>query len=257
MDTKTSFLAKAKGWIVHGGSFRLRAYELACLEAWRKALSPKAVSLLDAQLERLSFYQRYGNEKLLCFYDPGDKACSRWPKEILFPCQIQEVAVARLHLSSTETDFKGEINAEVKLSRGRFFGLEFNKPPKALRAGAQVVNASVLLDPMTPTDGEFVTPAERKQMLEAINAILPEQYFDLAADGKGAVVNGWQINGLAQIRTIVQPDRNYYILAEKEGRGAIGIGIAEDDQSGQLYYLDYEDVQPLKIEIPLRAFVEQ
>lgn len=69
----------AKRLLIHGGSARVRPYEKACLDAWRTLLTAEGLSLLDQQLERLSFLQRQANDKLLCFYDVNDEAAKHWP----------------------------------------------------------------------------------------------------------------------------------------------------------------------------------
>jgi len=248
------FFLKAKQVLVHGGSFKLRSYEVDCLDAWKRTLSSEGVALFNEQLKRLNVYQRYGDEKLLCLYDMKDKSCAHWPKEILFPCQLEEVRVARLQLHSASGGSKEMIKADVTLSCGRFFGLEFNKSPKSLLFGAKITKVNVLLDPMIPSGGDGVTTDQCDQLLESIDAKLPVEYLDLVAGGKDVVIDVWKIYNLAHVRKVVQPDRNYYLLAEKEGHGAIG--VAEEDQSGHLYYLDYEDDRPVKIETSLREFLK-
>ena len=139
----SSFWLKAKQWLAHGGSFRLRPYESACIASWRQTLTKPALALLDEQCKRLGVYQRYSDERLLCFYDMTDKSCESWPREILFPCQAEEVAVARLKLRSVSAP-EVMLKADVMLVRGRLFGLDFSKSPKSLREGVEVLNCQNL-----------------------------------------------------------------------------------------------------------------
>ena len=249
----TPFLLKAKHWLIHGGSFQLRTYEVACLQAWKSVLPDEAIALLDEQLKRLTFFQRQGNEKLLCFYDMTDKAAVHWPKEILFPCQLEEISVARLHLRPVGVGAIEFIKVDVTLCCGRFFGFEFSKPPKSLRNGADVLKADMLVNPMTPTTGDSVMPDQRERVIASIDAKLPAEYLHMVADG-GVMVRGWDILDVARVRKLVQMDRNYYLLAEKKGCGAIGVATGE--QSGQLYYLDYENDIPVSIQTSLQAFID-
>jgi hypothetical protein len=136
------------------------------------------------------------------------------------------------------------------LYRGRFFGFEFNKPPTPLKDGAEILKVEVLFDPMTPTTDQAKL---RNQLRATIDATLPAESLDLVEDREGATINGWRIYDLAHIRKVVQPDRNYYLLAEKEGKGAIA--VAEEDQSGELYYLDNENDLPVKVGKSLQSFI--
>lgn len=263
----SSFFLKAKQWFVHGGSFQLLPYESACLEAWRKTLSSAAVFLLDEQLKRLSVYQRYGNERLLCFYDITDKSCSGWPREILFPCQMEEVAVARLQLRPT-VGSKDVVKADVKLYRGRFFGFEFNKSPKCLRSGFEILNVKTLVDPMRRSEAAApisvteipaelqewlrkmaasdlrkpLSPARREELAETVDAKLPNDYVKLVSATDGATINGWRIYGLAEVRRIVLPSGNFYLLAEAADGRALGVRQETDD--AQLHLVSPEDDKP-------------
>jgi hypothetical protein len=244
----------AKRLLMHGGSARLRPYEKACLEAWRTLLTAEGLSLLDRQLERLSFLQRQANGKLLCFYDVNDESAQHWPDALLFPCRLAEALVAQIALRPTSNKSASPIKANIMLCRGRFFGLEFSKSPVFLTNGFEVVKSDALLDPMLQLSEDGPGAIKRECLIAPIDAKLPDEYLALVADAGSTVVNGWQIYDIPRVRKIVQPDENYYLVAEKEGRGAIG--VAEEDQSGQLYYLDHEDDVPVKIQTSLRAFCE-
>jgi hypothetical protein len=246
------FLKTAKRLLIHGVSTRLRPYEMACLEVWRTLLTSEGLSLLDQQLKRLSFLQRQANGKLLCFYDVNDESAQHWPDDLLFPCRLTEAQVARITLHPTSDKSTSPIKAHIILSRGRFFGLEFSKPPAFLVNGFEVLKSDVLLDPMLQLSEDRCREMKRDQLIEAIDAKLPDEYLALVANAGNTEINGWQIYDIPKVRKIVQPEKNYYLVAEKEGRGAIG--VVEEDQSGQIYYLDYEDDVPVKIQTSLQAF---
>jgi hypothetical protein len=244
----------AKRLLIHGSSARVRPYEKACLEAWRALLTADGLSLLDQQLERLSFLQRQANDKLLCFYDVNDESTKHWPDTLLFPCRLAEALAARVTLRPASKKSASMIKADIMLCKGRFFGLEFSKSPAPLADGFEVVESKALLDPMLRPSENGDGNIERERLIAAIDAKLPNEYLALVSDAGTTVINGWQIYNIPQVRKIVQPEKNYYLVAEKEGRGAIG--VAEEDRSGQLYYLDYEDDVPVKIQTSLRAFCE-
>lgn len=264
----SSLFLKLKQWLVYGGSFQLRPYEAACLAAWRETLADKAVDLLDQQLKRLTVYQRYGKERLLCFYDMTDKSCSGWPKEILFPCQMDEVSVARLELSPAANS-KVVVKADMTLSRGRFFGIEFNKSPKCLQNGVEVVDVKMLVDPMRQHEAQApisvseisgrlqdwmrrmaatdlrkpLSEARREELVRTIDAKLPDDYLELASATDGATIKGWRIYGLLEIRRIVQPSANFYLLAEaKDGRA---LGVIQEADDAHIYVVSPEDEKPM------------
>ncbi len=244
----------AKRLLIHGRSAQLRPYEKACIDAWRTLLTAEGLALFDQQLKRLSFLQRQANGKLLCFYDANDESAQHWQDDLLFPCRLPEASAARITLRSASGKNASSIKADIILCRGRFFGLEFSKPPAFLTDGFEFVKSDELLDPMSQLSENGRGELKGDRLDAAIDAKLPDEYLALVADEGSAVINGWQIYDIPQVRKMMQPEKNYYLVAEKEGRGAIG--VAEEDQSGQLYYLDYEDDVPVKIQPSLRIFCE-
>jgi hypothetical protein len=52
----------------------------------------------------------------------------------------------------------------------------------------------------------------------------------------------------------VLPDISLYILAEVEGRGAVG--VRQGNRDGRLYYLDEEDGEPEDVGASLREVIE-
>jgi hypothetical protein len=84
---------------------------------------------------------------------------------------------------------------------------------------------------------------------------VPAEYLDLVSRSQEMTINGWRIHDLEHVRKMVQPDQNYYLLAEKDGCGAIA--VTEEGESGEIFYLDYEDEKALKIKTSLREFLQQ
>lgn len=252
------FFEKLRKKLLYGASFTLRPYEQAVLDAWGEHLPPSARTVLSAQLQRLCSYQRQVLEKDLCFFLLGRKPYPRLSPGILFPCRLESCVVARVHVAgSDKAGSRNRIRAEVVLHKGQISSIEFNQPPaKKLAHDVEVTKVEILRDPMTPASEETVSDAERREeVLKTIQSKLPDEYLRLVGESKGVSVNEWSVCAVQDIRKIPQRDGNYYLLAEKEGMGAIG--VKEDESSGQIYYLDYGDDQGEKITVSLRKFLEE
>jgi hypothetical protein len=120
----------------------------------------------------------------------------------------------------------------------------------------EVTKVEILRDPMVPASDEDAVDAKRREeILASIQSKLPEEYLGWVGEGKEIFFNEWTVYGLPKIRKMPQRDGNYYLLAEREGMGAVG--VKEDEMSGQLYYLDYGDDRGEKISVGLKPFLEQ
>jgi len=245
-------LKSAKYWLLHGTSAKLRPYEKACLETWRVILPTEGRLLLDQQLKKLTFLQRQVNGKLLCFYDKSDKT---WPDALLFPCRLAKRSAARITLKGGHNRKEILVKCNIMLCEGRFFGLEFNKFPEILKDGFNVIESNELLNPMLPCFNDGKKNKTESHLTAAIDSKLPADYPFLLSNAKNNLFNGWHIYNFDQIRKVVQLDQNFWVIAEKDGRGAIG--VLEDDQSGQLYYLNQEDDELIKIMTSFEAFLKQ
>ena len=249
---------KLKNIVLYGSSFKLQPYEQTVLNAWQNHLSPEAVALLAAQLKHLVSYQRQMDKRLLCFFALERNPYASVPDDTLFPCRIGSCVVALVHLSGPDEPVaKHAIRAEIYLHKGRLSSIQFNNPPqKCLEQGANVTKVEILRDPMIPASEEEVVDEKRsEEILASIRSKLPEEYLKWVAEGKEISLNGWTIYGVPKIRKIPQRDGNYYLLAEKEDTGAVG--VKEDEASGQLYYLDHGDDHGEKISVGLKSFLEQ
>lgn len=271
------------------GSTKLRACESACLEAWKRELSPAAVAILDRQLEFYDLVQRQSADKLVCFYRIGDPACKKLPEDSLFPFRAEDTSVARVALRATGSKGRSSLRADISLFRGRFFGLEFNKRPQTVfpkdvkSEKVEVTDVAVLVDPMSVESYETeplrdtstlrgwlrewaqerelrelhqpLPPSTRDKIVEHLDTGLPSDYLELVEQTEGVEVGHCEIHGLSQIRTIVLPDVGLYILAEVEDRGAVGVQQGESD--GVLYYLDNETHEAEAVGTSLRAVIER
>ena len=82
-------------------------------------------------------------------------------------------------------------------------------------------------------------------LLESINAKLPPDYLEFIKHVGGAKIFGWMVFGLAEIRKIVYPRDNYYILAEKEGKATLA--VKEGGHDAEIYLLGVEDGEASKL----------
>lgn len=242
--------------LMYGLSFKLRPYEEAVLDAWRKELSPEGNALLSAQLKHLVSYQRQARE-LLCFFPLDRKPYPPLPECVLFPCRLN-CTVALVHL--TGVDKKGvrhQVRAELGLYKGKVIKIEFNQPPsKRLVQEVEVTKVEILCDPMIPSSAETTSDAQRREaVLKILFSKLPDEYLQLVGEGKGVSINEWNVHAVQDIGKIPQRDGNYYVFADKQAVGLVG--VKEDEASGQVYYLDYDDHRGEKITVSLREFFEK
>lgn len=253
-----TFFQKLKKAVLYGSSFKLRPYEQIVLDGWRQNLSQKGNAVLSSQLKHLSSYQRQAREKDLCFFPLGSKPYKRLPSDLLFPCRLEACVVAFIHLTGSDSAGRmHKLRAEIHLHKGQISSIEFNQSPReSLEKNVEVTKVEILRDPMVPAseDDGFDTK-RREELLASIKSKLPEEYLQLIGEGREVCFNEWTIHGLPKIRKIPQRDGNYYLLAEREGMGAVG--VKEDEASGQLYYLDYGDDRGERISVALKAFLEK
>jgi len=143
------------------------------------------------------------------------------------------------------------------LHKGQISSIEFNQSPrKKLAKNLEVTKVEILRDPMKPASEETVSDAQRRdEVLKSIQAKLPDEYLQLIGESKSVSINDWVLFSVQAIWKHPKRDGNYYLLAEKEGMGAVG--VKEDESSGQLYYLDYGDDRGEKITVSLRKFLEE
>lgn len=235
------------------GRPRLTPLESRVISAVSGKLPPAARQLFDAQMDQVNRIQRHSSGKEVNFY-PMRRGKPVYEDRFLFPLR-SETLLATVHLNTSGG--KNSLRAEVGLVEGWAFSLIFNKPPgKPSEEEIQVANVEILQDPMIAASADSTSEVKRREeVLATMHSKLPDEYLQLVGQGKGITVNNWAVSGIQDIRKVVQPDGNYYLLAEKEGMGAIG--VKEDESSGQIYYLDYGDDQGEKITVGLRKFLEE
>ena len=272
------------------GSTKLHAYERHALDAWRSRLSPVAVAILDRQLGRYDFVQRQSAGKATYLFCLRDPSCAKWPSDALFPLRTEDArALARIKLTAGGGQSRPSLAAAVMVGQGRFLGIEFDRRPdrvfpKGVKAEEiEVTDVKLLADPMSPdpyataplTDtGQLrgwlrewaeswelrearqpLPPASGEKLIGQVEAKLPADYLVLVAQVEGLQAGHCRIHGLSQIWNFVWPDESFYILADIEGRGAVG--VRRGDEDGVLYYLDNEDDEAQAVGTSLRAVIER
>jgi hypothetical protein len=272
------------------GSAKLRPYERAVLDAWRDRLPDDARAILGTQLALYDYVQRQSAGKVTCFFCLRDRECSTWPADAFFPLRTTEdTPVARLTLARIDEQKKTHLRAEIVIGDGRLLSIDFNRRPvmvfpKEVRLrGVAVTNLELFVDPMSPdpyrTEAlvdanrlrgwlrewvetwelsdlrEPLPPALRRELVGRLDSTLPPDYLELVEQTEGAQVHHCKVNGLTQVWTFPWPDESFYILADIEGRGAVG--VRQGDSDGVLHYLGNEEDEAQAVGISLRAVIEK
>ena len=86
--------------------------------------------------------------------------------------------------------------------------------------------------------------------LRRIEARLPEDYIQLLKSCEGFSTEDWSINGASGIHLVSLDSGDYYVLAEQNGIGALGVKTKSDD--GSLVFLSFSDGNPRYAGITLR-----
>ncbi|RME93070.1 MAG: hypothetical protein D6766_08890 [Verrucomicrobia bacterium] len=92
-------------------------------------------------------------------------------------------------------------------------------------------------------------------MIASIHAKLPQEYLEMVAQGAPRCINDWQVYAPQQIWKHPGADgHNYYLLEEKDAVG--WVCVQEDDESGEIYLLDYDDASAERIRCGFRDFLK-
>lgn len=233
------------------GSKKIRTYEKACLEAWTQKLSKDALAIVEQQVNLFNLIGRQSYDKLVIFWYIKDFSYQNLPEKFLFPLKYEAV-VAKVWFRTNDKKTGSKYSAEITFYQGRIFSIEFSKPPKNIFINPkdknnklEIIDVIVLLDPMvanpyaTETLNNIsltgwlsdwnqkwglenlkqpLSNSKRNHLLKQYDSAFPEDYLELVAQTEGLKVKHCDIHGLSKIRSIVRPDDNYYILANKRER---------------------------------------
>jgi hypothetical protein len=90
-----------------------------------------------------------------------------------------------------------------------------------------------------------LAPSRRSGYFDRIDSRLPQDYLECVAQTEGVKISTCLIHGASEIRKIILPDANYYMLADLKGQGALL--VKEGNQQGELYFNSYEDDELLPV----------
>jgi hypothetical protein len=223
--------------------------------------------ILDWQLEQYDFVQRASADRLVNFYCLKDSNFTGWPKSMYFPMlDVENPPVASVYLVDLAGGNK-RLRADMNISLGRFFGIEFRNCPAEFFDSAdlsgvnsKVVDVKVWVDLMHTTSQvvEYVSAdgligwvremaekgvlqnalkplaeAERLACIERIGCQLPVDYLEFVGQTAGALIPSGEIYGLSSARRVALPGGSYFALAEVNGKGMVGVG-----EDGSCYVID-------------------
>jgi len=273
------------------GSARLRPYERAVLDAWRDGLSEDARAILDRQLALYDYAQRQSADKSTCFFCLRDRECGTWAADFFFPLRTaEEITVARVILARTRGEAKRDMRADVVMGDGRLLSVDFSKRPATVfpkdvqLQEVAVTDVKLFVNPMSPDPyrtqplldasqlrgwlREWMKRWElsdlrqplpqgvREELVGQFDSKLPPDYLELVGETEGVQVVHCKVNGLSQVWTLPWPDESFYILADIEGRGAVG--VRQGDEDGTLHYIDNEaDGKSQAVGLSLRGVIEK
>lgn len=255
------------------GHNKLRDYENLCLEGWKKQLSSSALTILNKQLGLFDLVQRLSDDKLVTFHYLKDSSYKSWSDENFFPLKTEEICVASISLRSLLSSQKSLIKTKIILHKGRLSSFEFNRAPKTVfdrniqSNNIEVATIEVFADPMLAEDFTHHAPAvkvnlkgwvqelakkgeikflknpltkdEQKKFYLQLSTKLPAEYCELISQTEGLRINNCTIYGISEIRTLVWPEANFYILAEIDDVGTIA--VKQEDKQGTIYFIHHED----------------
>ena len=252
----------------------LKPYESACLEVWKQRLPDEQRLLLENQLARFDYVERLADGKQVNFWRLGEQP-DQWPEDLCFRAAAQRrvVVAATVWLRRKEPRSRARLRADITVYRGRFFSIEFDKPPSAYfgteSSGEPLVDEVAIrydlaeegpsAPPLADTGDltgwlaewdsrwqlsgvlEPQSEEDRKESLRGFDTVFPDDYLEALAQVGGFRVRNCKVFGLPGVQKIVHPDENYYVFAEVE---RAYIGARQGAETVEIYELHVEfDVQ--------------
>jgi len=246
-------------------------------------LSAPAKALLLAQMKRVNFVQRHVNHKEVNLYFIKNGKVF-FDEKIRFPETQSEIKLGSISFDAPAPGVQKSFQVNFWLVRGWLFSMEFNQSPKDARADKVVIKeVKILIDPIAPTRKALEKPikmsfltnwladwagkwhvsllkrplpdAEREMIVKQLDAKLPEDYLELVSQTEGMKINSCLIYGLSEIRDLILPKENYYVLAEISGTGVLAVRKERFDS--EIYFLNYEDGHEISLGVSFRLAVEQ
>lgn len=242
----------------------LKPLEKTLLDALAAHLSPEAQVVLAEQIRQVNLVQRDAGDKEVRLYhmERGKPTRENVP---LFPNTVPEVRLARI--SFVAADKPKGLRVEFWLVQGTLFSLQFDQSPRGIDASRiEIKDVKVMVDPMVPAVAERREPIEadtltdwprewsrkwavarlreplpgpdQQRILAQLDAKLPTDYLELVAQTEGLELPGCVVYGLSEVRSVVLPEANYYVLSELADRGVVA--VQEGKADGTVFFVDYE-----------------
>jgi hypothetical protein len=288
-----------KALLAAGSSFTVRDYEAFSILAWRDKLSQPAMSVLDKQLDLITWINRQSKEKLVLFHPDSEEKWNACPG-LLFPLRRTKT-VARISIRIAGS--KGPaLNSDIVLFDGRLHSIEFDRVPRTIFSqsmvfrvaglkqvtlaalkNVEVRNVKILEDPMqagrVPASGpiarrtwtgvmkewagrwelggirEPLPESDRQKIISEIDAALPPDYLKVVEQTERLEIGPWTIFGLSEIRKVVRPDGNFYIVAQLDESS--DLAVAQGSKDNALYLIPYEGDLAERMAGGFRTVIEQ
>jgi hypothetical protein len=257
----------------------LRPLERKLFDALVAHLSSDAREVLHGQLRLVNRVQRHTDGKEVNLYQIRRRKVSLEGMPV-FPFAVEEAKLASVRYRVTgETRTR---RVDFWLVNGHLFQMQFRESPRGVDAEkVEIRDVKLLVDPMVPAQPEErrsldltaltgwlaewshqrqvgdlrepPPPEQRAERLGRIEAALPSDYVELLSQTDGLQVERCRVYGLSDVREVVLPDATYYVLAEMEDRGVLGVRQGQPD--GELFFFAYEG-DGVAVGKSLRAAVE-
>ena len=121
-----------------GGTSKFYPFEILILESVISAISGEKNLLLKQQLAVINLIQRHGEGREVNLYQMKSGKAA-FDENLRIPDALEERLLARVSLKLPPK--KDELNAEIWMTKGRIFSLEFDKRPKRFFEGTNVNDA--------------------------------------------------------------------------------------------------------------------
>lgn len=257
-------LQRIAAYLIYGGTFKLRPYEVECLKAWSSGLSDQGRDIFQRQIVFLDRYKRLKGGKLLFLFPTGWPNGQPLPEAVRFPLREDESRVARLRLRFSSTS-RLTTTATIVLQHGQLTSVEFSRvPPRECWRHAEVLEVvslrEILASAVTSTGAESgkvpsnlswlaavsdeiecSPPRSEREIMDFLSSFqtrFPLDYEALLRSTNGISVGPLTVYGVGDAWTIPRPDGPFVSIAHIRDVGAIA--AKTEGNTSALYLLDSE-----------------
>ena len=266
--------------LIRGYEYQLYRFESDLLDAVKSHLAQDAALLFAAQIRAFNRIYRFSGGKEINLHGLRGRNYD----DIRFANKQEQLLLATAILNSPKNNHS--MKAELWLVNGRVFSVNFIKPPEAVfgkegidQAKATVTDVKILADPMVEEESNIIRPhtipelppewkgsldkyqptgfrmplakSKRNQVLKTIEAKLPEDYLKMIEQSDGVSFSNCRVYGLFDIRKVILPAKDYYILAEHEGPRLLAVKSGSKER--EIFIIDLENDEEI---LAGKTFVE-